>query len=58
MTGTASLGSLGVILGVVAFLFGNRERALELVIGGFGLIVLKYVVGFMFVGIFGLRKKG
>lgn len=43
---------------MVAFLFGNRERALELVIGGFGLIVLKYVVGFMFVGIFGLRKKG
>jgi hydrogenase-4 membrane subunit HyfE len=51
------LGWLGVILGIVAFLFGNRDRALELVVGGVGLIVLKYVLGFIFLGLFGLGKK-
>ena len=51
------LGWLGVILGVVAFVFGNRDRALELVIGGFGFIALKFVLGFIFIGLFGLRKK-
>jgi len=43
------LGWLGILLGVVAFLFGNRERALELVIGGLGFLVLKYLVGFVVV---------
>jgi hypothetical protein len=51
------LGWLGIILGVVAFLFGNRDRGLELVIGGFGFIVLKFVLGFVVIGLFGLRKK-
>jgi hypothetical protein len=52
------LGWLGVILGVVAFLFGNRERAFELAIGGFAFILLKYVIGFIFVIVLGLNKKG
>lgn len=51
------LGWLGIILGIVAFIFGNRERALELVGGGFGFIVLKYVIGFVFVGLFKLGRK-
>lgn len=51
------LGWLGVILGIVAFIFGNRDRALELALGGFGFIVLKYILGFVFLGLFGLRKK-
>lgn len=50
------LGWLGIILGVVVFLFGNRERALELAIGGFGLILLKYVIGLVYVGISRLQK--
>jgi len=51
------LGWLGVILGIVAFIFGNRDRALDLVVGGFGLIVLKYILGFVLLGLFGLGKK-
>jgi hypothetical protein len=42
------LGWLGVILGIVAFVFGNRDRALELAVGGFGFIVLKYILGAFF----------
>jgi hypothetical protein len=51
------LGWIGIVLGVVAFLFGNRERAIELGIGGFGFIVLKYIIGFIYIGLVGLTKK-
>lgn len=51
------LGLLGIGLGVIALLFGNSGRAVELIIGGVGFIVLKYLIGFVFVGLFGLGKK-
>ncbi len=52
------LGWLGILGGGVAFLFGNRGRAAELVVGGVGFIVLKYVIGFIFVGLLGVRAPG
>lgn len=52
------LGWLGIILGVVAFVLGNRDRALDLIIGGFGFIILKYVIGLIFVGFSSLWYKG
>jgi hypothetical protein len=42
------LGWLGVLLGIVALLFGNTPRGVELLIGGFAFIVVKYVIGFLF----------
>ena len=39
------LGILGMVLGVVALLFGNTGRAAELVGGGVGFIAAKYAVG-------------
>ena len=42
------LGWLGVLLGVIALLFGNRPRGIELVVGGLSFIVLKYIIGFLF----------
>ena len=43
------LGIIGIILGIVAFLFGNHIRGKELLIGGVCFIVLKYVVGFIYI---------
>jgi hypothetical protein len=51
------LGWLGIIAGVIAFLFGNTTRGSELLIGGLGFIVLKYVIGFVFVGLRGSKEK-
>lgn len=42
------LGWLGMLLGVVAILFGNTPRGLELLVGGISFIVLKYIVGVVF----------
>jgi hypothetical protein len=41
------LGVLGIVLAVVALLFRNTERGLELLVGGVAFIVLKYVIGFV-----------
>jgi hypothetical protein len=41
------LGILGILLGLLALLFGNTERGLELIVGGVSFIVLKYVLGFV-----------
>jgi len=45
------LGWLGILLGVAAFVFGNRGRAYDLLLGGAIFIVIKYVIGFIFVAI-------
>jgi hydrogenase-4 membrane subunit HyfE len=39
------LGLLGVLLGIVAFVAGNSDRGVELLVGGAVLLVLKYVIG-------------
>jgi hypothetical protein len=43
------LGWFAVVGGAVAVLFGNWPRGLELLIGGFSLVVLKFLVGLLFV---------
>lgn len=42
------LGILGIALGVIAYLFGNHSRGSELLIGGVSFIVLKYIIGFIY----------
>lgn len=42
------LGWIGIILGTIAFLFGNKVRAQELLIGGISFVVLKYVIGIVY----------
>jgi hydrogenase-4 membrane subunit HyfE len=42
------LGWLGMLLGVVALLFGSTQRGTELLVGGISFIVLKYMVGVAF----------
>ncbi len=42
------LGWIGMLLGTVALLFGNSTRGVELLIGGVSFIVLKYVIGIVF----------
>jgi hypothetical protein len=48
------LGIIGIILGIVAFIAGNNPRGTELLIGGVGFIVLKYVLGFIVMGLLSL----
>ena len=50
------LGWLGILGAIVAFLFGRSDRAVELVVGGVGFIVLKYVLGFIVLNLLGLGK--
>jgi len=45
------LGWLGVVLGIVAFGFGNHARGTELLIGGAGMIVAKYVLSALVFGL-------
>ncbi len=52
------LGIAGIGLGIIAFLFGNSARGRDLLIGGVSFIVLKYILGFIFVSYLSLRKKG
>lgn len=49
------LGWAGIAFGAVAYLFGNSGRGSELLIGGISFIVLKYLIGFIYLG---LRGKG
>ena len=51
------LGWLGVALGVIALFFGNFQRASELIVGGLCMIAVKYLIGFVFVGLLSLGKK-
>lgn len=42
------LGLLGILLGVIAWIAGNKTgRVSELLVGGVGFLVLKYVIGFI-----------
>ena len=43
------LGIVGIVLGIIAFIFGNAGRGWELLIGGVGFIVLKYIIGMIYV---------
>ena len=52
------LGIAGILLGIIAFLFKNYVRGKELIIGGIILIVLKFIIGFIFIGVLGLATKG
>ena len=51
------LAILGVILGIIAFIFGNSSRGWELVIGGVSLFVLKFVIGAVFILMSNILKK-
>ena len=42
------LGWLGIILGIIALVFGNSTRGTELLIGGVVLLFLKYLIGFIY----------
>ena len=42
------LGLLGIILGIIALIFKNTGRGIELLIGGASFIVMKYLVGIIF----------
>jgi len=42
------LGIIGIILGIIALLFGNTTRGIELLMGGASFIVLKYLIGFIY----------
>lgn len=52
-----SLGWLGIILGIVALIFRNTNRGIELIIGGVSFIILKYIIGFIFVPTIALLGK-
>ncbi len=56
------LGLLGILLGVIAWIAGNKTgRVSELLIGGIGFLVLKYVIGFfllLIIKIFKLSDEG
>jgi lipoprotein signal peptidase len=52
------LGLLGIVLGIVALIFSNTDRGVELLIGGVGFIVTKYVIGFIFVLLTRSHSKG
>ena len=51
------LGWIGILLGVVAFVFGNTSRGVELVVGGLGCLILKYVIGFIYLAALKLTSK-
>lgn len=51
------IGWLGVILGLVAWLVGNSQRASELITGGVGFIVAKYLIGAVTLAVRSLRQK-
>lgn len=52
------LGWACVIFAVIAFLFGNSGRSLELLIGAAGWFALKYTIGAIFLGILYLFRRG
>lgn len=45
------LSLIGIIGGALAFLASNSGRAFQLILGGIGLMILKYILGFIFVPI-------
>jgi len=51
------LGWLGIILGIIALIVSNTERGIELVVGGVGFLVLKYIIGFVYIAIVSIILK-
>lgn len=51
------IGWLGVALGVIAYLFGNSDRGLQLLVGGLGFIVLKYIIGIIYKILLSFSRK-
>jgi len=51
------LGWAGIVLGVIAIISSNTSRGMELLIGGAGFLTLKYVIGFIFLGIVALINR-
>jgi hypothetical protein len=51
------LALAGIIFGVIAFIFGNSTRGGELLIGGASLMALKYVIGFIYLGLVKMTSK-
>ena len=51
------LGWAGIIFGIIAYLFGNHIRGSELFISGISFIVIKYVIGFIYLLIIKCFKK-
>jgi len=49
------LGWLGLLLGVVAIIFKNTDRGIELLIGGASFIAIKYLIGFIFMLLVGKK---
>ncbi len=59
------LGILGILAGLLALLFSNTQRGLELIVGGVSFIVLKYAIGFVWIvlvalcaGLGGVAREG
>ena len=51
------VGIIGIVLGIIALIFGNYSRGKELLIGGIGFIVIKYLIGFIYMGVTYIIKK-
>jgi len=51
------LGWICIVLGAIALIFGNLNRAIELIVGGFGWFVLKYLIGFIYMFILSVVMK-
>ncbi len=50
-------GIIGIVLGIIAYLFGNHSRGQELFIGGILFIILKYLIGFIYLFLKKLIEK-
>lgn len=42
------LGLLGIVLGIIALIFRNTDRGIELIVGGVSFIIIKYLIGILF----------
>lgn len=51
------LALAGIAFGLVALLFGNSGRGWELLIGGASLMALKYIIGFIYLGLVKITNK-
>lgn len=51
------LGIIGIIMGIIAILASNTPRGMELIAGGIGFLVIKYVFGFTYPGLKTVFKK-
>ena len=52
------LGIIALALGLVAYLFGNNSRGSELLLSGLTLIILKYVLGMIYLLFSRVKGKG